>query len=597
MYRQAKEDHNLFAKSYIKITDKKGDVVPLECNNVQKEITREIQKLRAKDIPPRIIVLKSRQMGVSTNEQARMMRNCATKPNRQGLIVAHRDDATTTIFEKSKFMYEHLPDDIKPKKRASNARELIFDTPTSYVGKEKGLNSGIKVQTAGSTGIGRGDTNHYVHLSEFAFWEGVDDKSPIKQLNGIMQSVPDIKDTLVVIESTANGYNDFKTLWDEAVAGKNGWTALFYPWYVHEEYVRPFEDEMQKDKFMLEMDEYETYLYEELGLSLERINWHRYTKKTKCSNDLNQMKQENPSTAEEAFLMSGTPVFDNNKIMNRITTLMKRYKVEPFLEGHFQFMWNDSESRDSIVNETIRFKESKGNNYVRIYEKPKNNTPYVIGGDTKGEGKDYFAATVIDNSTGHRVATMHMDVSNSKPYSWQMYCLGVYYNEAMIAIEMNFNTAPIEELQRLKYRRQYARRKYDDYTHQATKRYGWKTTGTTRPIIIDKEIEVVSEDIEVFKDIPTLQEMLTFIYDKNGRPDAMAGKHDDLLMSDMIANEVRREFSTTGVEDSESLDLDKLPIDYREDYRHAVRNGMKDRLLAAWSRAGILDSIKKINNN
>jgi len=283
--------------------------------------------------------------------------------------------------------------------------------------------------------------------------------------------------------------------------------------------------------------------------------------------------------------------------MNRITTLMKRYKIDPYLEGHFKFDWNDSESRDSIINESIRFKESKGNKYVRIYEKPRNNTPYVIGGDTKGEGKDYFAATVIDNSTGHRVATMHMDVSNSKPYSWQMYCLGIYYNEAMIAIEMNFNTAPIEELQRLRYRRQYARRKYDDYTHQATKRYGWKTTGTTRPIIIDKEIEVVSEDIEVFKDIPTLQEMLTFIYDKNGRPDAMAGKHDDLLMSDMIANEVRREFSTTGVEDSESLDLDKLPIDYREDYRHAVRNGMKDKLLASWSRAGILDKIKKIQNH
>lgn len=592
--RKALEDDELFFANYVKIVDKGGNTVPLELNNVQRKINDTIKELREKGIPPRVIILKSRQMGVSTCEQARMLKKCTVSTNRNGLIVAHREDSTSIIFEKSKFMYNKLPEDIRPLKKASNAKELVFDLPTGYYGNRKGLNSKIKVQTAGSVGIGRGDTNHYVHMSEFAFWEGSEDQTPIKQLNGIMQSVPDTLDSLVVIESTANGFNDFKTLWDDAVNGKNGWTPLFYPWYIHEEYIKPFDSDEQKNRFINEMDEYELNLRNTFNLPYERIHWHRHTKKTKCNNDLNQMKQENPTTAEEAFLMSGTPVFDVEIVANRIHFLREKYKKEPYLEGKMVYTFNDPETKDFIPTESIRFVKSKQENYLRVYEKPKKNTPYVIGGDTKGEGKDFFAATVIDNSTGKRVASLQMQLANSRPFTWQVYSLGVWYNEALIAIEMNFNTAPIEELQRLKYRRQYQRRKYDDYTHSPTPRYGWKTTGTTRPIIIDKTVELVQDDIDLFTDIPTLEEMLTFVYDKNGRPDAMSGKHDDLLISDMIANEVRATFSTTGVEEITMYDIKKLPKDYQEDYKQAVRMGMKEKLMNSWEMAGILDKIKRI---
>jgi hypothetical protein len=120
-----------------------------------------------------------------------------------------------------------------------------------------------------------------------------------------------------------------------------------------------------------------------------------------------------------------------------------------------------------------------------------------------------------------------------------MYCLGYHYNAALIGIEINFNTAPIEELQRLSYPHQYMRRKYDEITKKIETKYGWKTDGNTRPLIIDKEIDLVEENIELFTDIDTLQEMTTFVYDKDNRPDATSGKHDDLLISDMIANEIR----------------------------------------------------------
>lgn len=78
--------------------------------------------------------------------------------------------------------------------------------------------------------------------------------------------------------------------------------------------------------------------------------------------------------------------------------------------------------------------------------------------------------------------------------------------------------------------------------------FGWKTDGNTRPLIIDKEIDLIENNIDLFTDIPMLDECLTFVYDENGRPDAEEGKHDDILFSDMIANEIRSQMTTIAIE-------------------------------------------------
>ena len=124
-----------------------------------------------------------------------------------------------------------------------------------------------------------------------------------------------------------------------------------------------------------------------------------------------------------------------------------------------------------------------------------------------------------------------------------MYCLGYYYNLALIGIEINFNTAPIQELERLHYSRIYTRRQYDSITKEYQNKRGWKTDGNTRPLIIDKEINLIEDNIDLFNDIEMLEECLTFVYNEKGRPDAMSGKHDDILFADMIANEIRSQQS------------------------------------------------------
>lgn len=559
---KAFNDECIFMEEYVKITDKKGDQVPLKLNSIQERISQKKKVLREEGKLVRIIVIKARQCGVSTHTQGSMIKNTVTKPNRTGLIVAHTQPATTIIFEKARYMYGNLPNHIKPLIKASNAKELVFDRPSDYKGKVKGLHSKINIQVAGDVNIGRGDTIHYFHASEAAFWPSPDGKSMKKQLAGIMAAMPKTLDTEAIIESTANGYNDFKELCDDALAGNNEWTIMFFAWHDFELNVMPCTDE-EYQRLINSLDKkiYE-YLFGDgkklpgiknlFNLSNEQIKWWIWTYRNDNNGDLNMMRQENPSSYEEAWLATGTPVFDNDKVNMRITYLREKYKKEPPKTGRFTFDWNNPEAHDYIKEKSITWVEDKSGP-ITIYEFPMGGYPYVLGGDTKGEGRDFYSGTVINNVTGNRVATIRNCWNNSKPYTWQMYCLGYFYNLALIGIEVNFNTAPIEELERLHYPRQYTRRRYDDFTKEYKTSHGWKTDGNTRPLIIDKEVHLIDENIDLFNDIVMLEECLTFVYDDKGRPDARSGKHDDALISDMIANEIRGQQSFEADRDPEII--------------------------------------------
>jgi hypothetical protein len=548
----ARRDYSRFAAQNIRIVDKNGEKVPFVHNNIQGRINQTVKELRYAGKPVRIIVLKARQEGVSTNEQGRMIYNTTTKANRTGLIVAQDAPTTAKIFDKARYMYNSLPPAWQPLTRASNARELIFDTPTGYKGKEIGLNSRISIQVAGDVVIGRGDTLYYVHLSEFAFWASPEGKNPMKQLAGILQAVPKLPETEVVIESTANGFNDFKDLWDGAVSGENGWTPLFFAWFDNPEYA------MKGDP--ITYSEYEQKLVDTYGLSEDQIRWYRWTLKNDCLNDVQMMYQENPSFPDEAFIGSGACIFDQNKIIQRKAVLERKYKDNPPTKGEFIITWHDAETMDYP---TAYQWVSRPTGCIKIYEQPKAGHPYTLGGDTKGEGSDRFAGTVINNNTGNRCASLHGEMS-SKVYTAQMWALGMYYNTALVGIETNFNTYPIELLTDWHYPRQYQREKTDTFTGEVKKAYGWKTDGNTRPLIIEREITLVNENIECIQDVECLSEMLTFIKDKDGRPDAQSGKHDDLLFSEMIAEGIRDQ-QTRVVEVIQTVEDDDDEDDRRTD--------------------------------
>lgn len=251
----------------------------------------------------------------------------------------------------------------------------------------------------------------------------------------------------------------------------------------------------------------------------------------------------------------GQTVFDAQKVTNRIYQLRGR---KPIKKGFFIFEYVN----DGIIDSSIQWVDDP-NGYITIYEDVQKGHPYVVGGDTAGEGSDYFAGQVLDNVTGKQVATLHHQFDEDL-YTRQMYCLGKYYNNALIGIETNFSTFPVKELARLGYDRQYIREQPDTYTGKLQKRYGFKTTGITRPLIIANLVKIVRDHTELLNDIPTLEEMLTFVRNEQGKPEAQEGSHDDLIMALAIAYHIREQ-QDMRIAPKEIEIPDYLPEDVKED--------------------------------
>lgn len=239
----------------------------------------------------------------------------------------------------------------------------------------------------------------------------------------------------------------------------------------------------------------------------------------------------------------GKTVFDARKIQKRLLQLNKPLKI-----GYFEYNY------DGLRISNIRW-VNDSNGYINIYHLPNvpKHTSYCIGGDTAGDGSDFFTGHVLDAKTGIQVATLKHEF-DPDIYTRQMYCLGMYYSSrglngasapALIGIETNFDTFPIRELTRLGYWNQYVREKLDEYTGKTEKRYGFKTTSITRPTIISNLIQVVREHTETINDKDTLEELLTIIRNEKGRIEAPEGGHDDQMMGLAIAHEIRNQVTFT----------------------------------------------------
>lgn len=225
----------------------------------------------------------------------------------------------------------------------------------------------------------------------------------------------------------------------------------------------------------------------------------------------------------------GKTVFNARAIQSRLEVL-----PGPIKTGYFIYDY------DGLAISNIKWVNDKANGYIHIYQVP--NTPeitkYCIGGDTSGDGSDYFTGHVLDARSGMQVATLKHQF-DADQYTRQMYCLGKYYKDALIGIEANFDTYPIRELQRLRYQNQYVRESVDQYTGKLEKKFGFKTTSVTRPAAISRLIEVVREHVNLINDRDTLEELLTIVRNEKGRIEAPLGGHDDQMMGLAIAHEIR----------------------------------------------------------
>ena len=535
-----------YIENFLMIRTKDGRLAPLRFNPCQERFYEEIAKQWRAGRPVRVIVLKARQEGMSTITEAIMYKLAATHRNTNELIMAHTDEAATTLFRMNRTFYDNSPALVRPMQRASSAKEIVFDNPEKDPEQRTlhpGLGSRIRCHTAGGSGVGRSETFQLVHCSELAFWRG----DAGETLSGVMQAVPALPGTMVVYESTAFGFNLFKDLWDAAVAGESDFVPLFFAWYDDPEYQKTvpegtaFTDE-------------ENEIARRFGLSPEQLYWRRWCIRNNCHGDLRKFRQEYPSTPDEAFLTTGDGWFDNETVM-----VQRQKKIQPLRVGEFLYDY------DGISITNIRWADRPGG-CVRIYEKPEAGRPYVVGGDTAGEGSDWFTGFAIDNITSRQCAVLHQQFGEAE-YARQMYCLGMHYNEALLGVENNYSTFPTMELARLCYPKLYVRERPDTYTGKTMEAYGFVTGGKTRPVILAYLQELQKTDPELFEDDELLGEMLTFVRDENQRPAALVGKHDDFVMGLAITYGIRdqQRYSVT----AQAVDMSDWPEDIREDYERA----------------------------
>lgn len=225
-----KHDPKFYIENFLKIRDKKSQLVPFKYNHAQDIFEGIIQENERLGKPHRYIVLKARQLGISTYSTARMFHDTATRENVNTLIIAHEDKATQNLFNMNKLYYDELPSSLRPMKKYSNEKALVFENPTNDENekqKNPGLRSKFTLATAGTTETARSGTFHNVHVSELAFFP-----SPEKTMVALLQCVPDEQNTMVVLESTANGVGGyFYDMWMQAVAGENEFTPIFLPWF------------------------------------------------------------------------------------------------------------------------------------------------------------------------------------------------------------------------------------------------------------------------------------------------------------------------------------------------------------------------------
>ncbi len=226
----------------------------------------------------------------------------------------------------------------------------------------------------------------------------------------------------------------------------------------------------------------------------------------------------------------GKTVFDARAIQARLEEIHR-----PIRRGYYTYDY------DGLKITNIRWVSDR-DGYIEIYQVPDTPeiTEYCIGGDTAGEGSDYFVADVLDAKSGVQVAKLRHQF-DADQYTRQMYCLGKYYKDALIGIEANFDSYPIMELQRLGYPKQYIRTAQDTYTGKTERRYGFKTTSLTRPTVLSRLIEIVREHCNTINSRETLEELLTIIRNERGRIEAPQGGHDDQMMSLAIAHQIREQ--------------------------------------------------------
>jgi len=531
-----------YIPNFLKIRTKNATLTNLVPKPAQLKLLETVEKCRAEGRPVRIIILKARQLGFSTFVEALIFNDEVTSRLKNGLIIAHEDQASQNLYTMYKTFYENLPAELAPMIKYSNSQEMLFENPTNDPEEKRrnpGLQSTIKVRSARNVDAGRSNTFHNMHCSEVAFWQDAK-----KLMTGILQCVPYEPNTSVFIESTANGVGGwFYDFWKAAERGDNEYIPLFFAWFEEPTYTKPFASEEEKQEFIKEVNytykdkdgnEVHTEEYEliqiarEKGIELtyEQLNWRRYAIKNLCNGDVEIFHQEYPSTPDEAFIASGRPRFS--------VGVLKQYRKKAKAGTRGYLEWTNK-NPDRMA---VKFVEDpKG--YIEIWKFPEKDKFYGIGADV-AEGLidgDYSVGLVGDDNFD--ICACWYGHIDPDLFGEELVKLSVFYNQAYLGIEANnHGLTTIKAVQRLEYWNLFFTKTYDKISDTLTQKVGWYTTSRTKPLMINKLAEFIREKYIGMPWITLINECLTYIIEDNGSTNAQEGCHDDTVMACAILLQV-----------------------------------------------------------
>lgn len=555
-----------------------GDDIRFVLNRSQRRLVELFERKRMAGKPIRLILLKARQWGGSTCTQMYFAwLQLVHKVGLNSLIVAHVKDTSTEIKDMFDRMMNHYPLEMLYEMGASynvNEPKMVGVGNSVNIHRIPQRNCKIKIGTAEKPESARGGDYNLVHCSEVAMWKKTDGKTPQQIVRSACSGILLRPYTMIVYESTANGTgNFFHTEYLAAKEGKSQFTALFISWFDIEQYSMDFGKEniilpgiptniidfckwLYKNRNNRNVnsnrEESGQYLYWlwEKGATLEAINWYIHERAGKS--DHGEMASEYPSDDEEAFVHSGARVFDKAKV----NKLRKACKPPKFIGDVYAKGDEGEEALDDL-----HFREdSQG--LLWIWEKPeifedeqvtdRYLTIVDVGGRTSKA--DWSVIVVLDRywmMEGDKPTVVaqwygHIDIDL---LAWKAAQIAAYYDNSMLVIESNTIETHDKErhieggdqsqfiLNQLKevYPNLYARKQSEEEINEGWPvKYGFHTNVATKPMIISTLVKVIREQLYVERDERCLDEYITYEKKQNGAYGAIAGKHDDLLMTRAI---------------------------------------------------------------
>jgi hypothetical protein len=572
-----RDDFPFYAEHILKVEDKQRQV-PFVLRPPQVRLWDDLQAQREAGRPMRAIILKSRKLGFSTMAQGLLLQRATMRPNHSAMSVAHDGKTAKKLFSIAENMYAQIPtggqwDELALKPAQANRRrgqELVFGEPAKSrkAAGHLGLNSSMIVDTANELASGRGMTIHTLHCSEIAFWADINTK-----MTSLLNTIPrDDPDTLVLVESTALGENEFKGMWERAEAGKSDFIPFFVSWLEDPTNVKAFGSDRERAEFEAsvgsgEWGEEEELLIAEYGASLEQVNWRRYALENIVNGDLTRFNQEYPLTPGHAFSSSGRRAFPPHLLRE----VRKRVEVTDAQGEHVVLTAEATTPRKgkfveldvpTVVKAEAKPDRFRGDLFWQVWERPKPKGQYVIvvdpasGEENTDREPDFSAVQILDHLTGLQVAQLHSR-AESDLLSEQVFLAAVWFSTTdgesrkvrfrpLVAVEVTggYGDAVRDRVWKdYGWPSMYSRTPTDRLRERTSDLVGWSTNRGTKPLLKDTLTEELRDGTDGIRSLELLKEAEGYTRGKRGDLKASGAGHDDLLMAWMIAKYIAREKS------------------------------------------------------